>query len=652
MDLIHRSFYAGMNLPPKLFSKPFSLILIVFLALVNGLLFIFIVPPWQHYDEPNHFEYAWWLANHEGIPGPDDIDTEMRRQVAASMLDHQFFDQLGFLPDLTAQGRDIWIGEYSQVNDPPLYYSIVSLPLRIFSGTDITTQLYLGRGISLLFFLLTIVAAFGIAAELTPDQHPLRFFLPFTLAFLPGFVDLMTALNNDAGLVLLFSWFLWGLIRMVRQGFTLPVFSWAAAAAFLAVLTKQTGLLALPVLALGVFFSLLQGKMRKLAWILLVVFALAGAVAVFDWGQPAVWYIQARQMEMVRSDRMAIHGEFAFYLGAQVGGQNEKILQILPLTASRNLAGRTVTLGVWVWADHPIEIQGPGFLVFGSGRRITQMLSVTTEPTFYTLVARLPRNMQRSGVIVEPFKQASQEPVSIYLDGLVLAEGDFSKSAPPMLTDNLGNLGIWGNSPFENLVRNGSGEQAWVGLRTWFDRLGPRIYPDYGQEGLSLAFYTVRDRAAAGWFYWNSIGQLGRTFWGRFGWGNINLIGQKPYRPLAVVTVLGLFGAFLAVIRTWKRLAWEIIFVLGLAIAIFWGATLFRGSSFILDRAHFLPVARYIFPVIIPTLMVLVVGWLEIMNRIGMLAASLRPWLRWVYLLFFVGIDLFALFSIYRFFLV
>jgi hypothetical protein len=28
-------------------------------GLINGLLHTFMVPPWQHYDEPGNFEYAW-----------------------------------------------------------------------------------------------------------------------------------------------------------------------------------------------------------------------------------------------------------------------------------------------------------------------------------------------------------------------------------------------------------------------------------------------------------------------------------------------------------------------------------------------------------------------------------------------------------------
>ena len=33
------------------------------LALCHGLLYMLILPPWQHYDEPPHFEYAWLIAD-------------------------------------------------------------------------------------------------------------------------------------------------------------------------------------------------------------------------------------------------------------------------------------------------------------------------------------------------------------------------------------------------------------------------------------------------------------------------------------------------------------------------------------------------------------------------------------------------------------
>ncbi|HEY80691.1 MAG TPA: hypothetical protein G4O05_06380, partial [Caldilineae bacterium] len=51
--------------------------LILLLALLNGLLYLFLVPPWQHYDEPGHFEYAWLIADRGRLPQAGDYDPAM-----------------------------------------------------------------------------------------------------------------------------------------------------------------------------------------------------------------------------------------------------------------------------------------------------------------------------------------------------------------------------------------------------------------------------------------------------------------------------------------------------------------------------------------------------------------------------------------------
>ena len=66
--------------------------LIMLLALVHGALYVFLVPPWQHYDETNHFEYIWLYVDRGYKPPPGDFDTDMRRDVAESMIEHGFFD--------------------------------------------------------------------------------------------------------------------------------------------------------------------------------------------------------------------------------------------------------------------------------------------------------------------------------------------------------------------------------------------------------------------------------------------------------------------------------------------------------------------------------------------------------------------------------
>src|SRR5574340_874188 len=80
---------------------------VLVLGLLNGLVYVFTVPPWQHYDEPNHFAYVWLVAQRGRIPQPGEFDPAMRRSVAESMIEHGFFTPLGFLPDLNAPDGEI-----------------------------------------------------------------------------------------------------------------------------------------------------------------------------------------------------------------------------------------------------------------------------------------------------------------------------------------------------------------------------------------------------------------------------------------------------------------------------------------------------------------------------------------------------------------
>lgn len=59
---------------------------ILLVGLIHGLLYVFLMPPWQHYDEPTHFEYVWLIANRPGLPKPGDYDRDMRRQVGKSVV--------------------------------------------------------------------------------------------------------------------------------------------------------------------------------------------------------------------------------------------------------------------------------------------------------------------------------------------------------------------------------------------------------------------------------------------------------------------------------------------------------------------------------------------------------------------------------------
>jgi hypothetical protein len=83
--------------------------IVLIVALVHGLIYIYLIPPWQHYDEPNHFEYAWLIANNRQLPEAGEYDPVMSRQVVESMVEHGFYDRLPIRPNLSPD-TDVKIG--------------------------------------------------------------------------------------------------------------------------------------------------------------------------------------------------------------------------------------------------------------------------------------------------------------------------------------------------------------------------------------------------------------------------------------------------------------------------------------------------------------------------------------------------------------
>ena len=183
-----------------------------------------------------------------------------------------------FCPTWAASDHPAWIGSYSQLGDPPLYYALAAIPLRIARDTDVTTQLYLGRLTSLGLYLLTLVIAWGLLADLTPLGSPLRWMVPLSMALLPGFVELMTALNSDAGAVAAFSWFLWGGLRWMRRPWSWLHLVWTLTAAVLCWFVKANVYVALPLVLVAMTFASLARTASPLG-----LGAVAGGWLAGDW---------------------------------------------------------------------------------------------------------------------------------------------------------------------------------------------------------------------------------------------------------------------------------------------------------------------------------------------------------------------------------
>lgn len=228
------------------------------LTLLQGLLYLIVTPPWEHYDEPGHFVYAAEIAGGElNERGP--VALSISREVADSMYRHGFLDGQ-YRPDLLAPGI-VAVAADQRVH-PPLYYTLVALPLGPMRYLSVETQLYTARTMSLLLYLLTIVAAWRIAVVVAPEDLLFQQLLPLLVLLVPTFADLMTAVNNDVLLNFAVTAALLGAVLLVRDGLRpLPALL-ALLALGVAIAAKRTGLAAIAPIALAFLWSARRQPLR------------------------------------------------------------------------------------------------------------------------------------------------------------------------------------------------------------------------------------------------------------------------------------------------------------------------------------------------------------------------------------------------------
>lgn len=641
---------------------------ILLLALVHGLIYVFLVPPWQHYDEPNHFEYVWLTANLDRLPKPGDYDPGLSRRVVESMLVNGFFDGTDIKPELDSSDEPVVIWGYSQLSEPPLYYVLASLPLRLLPSVEVDYQLYATRLVSLLLYLITIMVTWGVAREITPMGNPLRWMMPLTLALLPAFVDLMTAANNDGIAVVVVSLFLWSGVRLVRRGFSLLDFTLVVGMTVASYFSKNIAMLIIILFPIVVLFTVLRGKWRILAWTVIGSGIVVVMLIVFSWGDAVYWYHATSQVEPTReSNQKAVLGDHVLRINthARVLPLNmPPLFQPIPIEVGKELRGKQVTLGAWIWASQPAEISSPILKV--SSRSSSEMVGVDEEPKFFAMSIEIPQDTSRVWVGLSP-KPDSSSDVHIYYDGLVLALGQRTTQEPPRFDSPDGSRGFWGGEPFVNLLRNGSAEDAGPRIHPFVDQLGAKILPDNSRPSLLLT--SLYDLSVSGPMYSLTVQRLFQTFWAQFGWANVPLIGDKPYHVLVVFTIIAVLGAVICVLRRWNSLSRDVLFFLSIALFLSWSTTFTRGASFMYFPRHYTPVARHTFPVIIPAILLLTAGWLQIFDLVSdffhrathrgiwplfPLPAFQSPWLQKfqiaAFFLFLIVLDLLSVLSIARFY--
>lgn len=618
--------------------------IILSIAFINGLLYTFLIPAWWRYDEPGHFEYVWIVLNKSALPSASDVDETFRRSLAVSLDKYRYYEFV--TPKLNLDSQDpVFIGIPQYVN-LPLYYWYVSLPLRLLQNADYAIQNYIIRIMTLGLMLASLWLTWKVVRKITPEYHPLRWMVPLFMALLPGFVEVMTSISDDAGAVLAFSLFSYFAIQLIVDGFRWKDALGLIISAGMCLLTKNTVWVSILLIGVIALFVIFRNRLAWISWGLLAALFAAGVLLTTRWGDAASWAptYGANLPTRIQSTQ-ALGGDWVFSFSPQ----NEKIGQMLPASIMRSARGQTITLGGWMWAERPTEAHLPSLVVTSPGGIITYggsaPASLSTQPQFFSIAFQVPDGAGRSMLFLQPFPNAAAPNLPrVYYDNLMLVVGELN-SAPESVKED---IVVWQGQGFTNLLRNPSAERAWFGsaLEKY---LGPLPIPIFNW---SATLATIQDTQATGAFLTRIREQLFTTFWAQPAKNYVTLLGgRRTVFILYIVTGLALLGFAGALWRNRKTIHWPASFSLGLFALILWFQTIIRGTSELYNPNEFIvPYARYAMPAIAGTVLMLCVGWREIFAWLQKLLRLSAQTGASLFIALMAGLNFFTLLSVINFF--
>lgn len=203
---------------------PRRLIFIWALFLVRGFFYCAMLPLWEGWDEYAHFATVQHWAYQRTMPQFDDpmpreVDESMRlaplayelRWIGPPYLTHEQWWQLpeaqrserlrllSAMPPAWAREPALHPFRTYQAQQPPLYYWLLAIPLRLASGWSLLSRVFLLRCLSMAIASLAVPLTWRAAANLDRD-HALD--AVAMLAIAPGFlIDTFRIANDSVAIV-------------------------------------------------------------------------------------------------------------------------------------------------------------------------------------------------------------------------------------------------------------------------------------------------------------------------------------------------------------------------------------------------------------------------------------------------------------------
>ncbi len=166
--------------------------------LIQGILYIFLIPPWQSPDETHYFGYGALLSENAELRS--DEHKNISREIMESMALFQSWKYMN-LPK--SDKFPVWLGSLSFYGGiggiyrarAPLYYLSIASIIKKLKLEDIVNQFYVVRLFSFFLFMFTVYFTYLSAKLVFKDN------IGYTLAgvcfvgMLPQFLIISTSVN-------------------------------------------------------------------------------------------------------------------------------------------------------------------------------------------------------------------------------------------------------------------------------------------------------------------------------------------------------------------------------------------------------------------------------------------------------------------------
>jgi len=250
-------------------AKPSSgiskiLVLLIGLAVLRGLLYSAIIPPWQAPDETSHFEYMRLLYEKRRLLScAEDRTPFLERAIILSLYEHNFWRYIYRQPPepLPSSLWDIpFLQEVCFLDRPSLAYLVGALFLAPVSSQGLVVQLYSTRIASVLLGGLVVWIAYKATREIFPDDDFLALIVPAFITFLPMQTYIYSSANDTPLATVFASAAIYFLLRTSKRGVSFSDMLGYILMVTLALWTKATTLFLVPLTVVTMPFCLVRSR--------------------------------------------------------------------------------------------------------------------------------------------------------------------------------------------------------------------------------------------------------------------------------------------------------------------------------------------------------------------------------------------------------